>query len=94
MKDQPAEIEDKVHRAVALLRAARQISSDETMYLLSLVRMGLHLGIVSQPDLKTVNELFLWTQPAHLQKILKREMAGPERTSARATYVRRRLGAE
>jgi len=85
-------IDDKVHRSLALLRAARSIGSDETMYLLSLVRLGINLARITDVDIDTVNELFLLTQPAHLQKILGREMDSAERGQARADYIRRRLG--
>jgi len=91
-KTQRPALEDKVFRSLALLRAARQISSEETMYLLSLVRLGIHLGIVTDVELKTVNEVFLLTQPAHLQKMLKAELPPEQRAVARAQYVRRRLG--
>jgi len=85
-------IDDKVHRSLALLRAARSISSDETMYLLSLVRLGINLARITDVDIDTVNELFLLTQPAHLQRILGRQMGPAERGPARADYIRRRLG--
>ena len=84
-------IEDKVVRAHALLRSARLISSEETMYLLSLVRLGTHVGLVNAVQIETVNELFLATQPAHLQRILGCSLDGPERAEARAGYISRRL---
>ena len=93
LKHKAAAVEDKVHRSLALLRSARLISSEETMYLLSLVRIGINLELIQDVDLKTVNELFLLTQPAHLQRILGREMPPPERGEARALFIRQRLGA-
>jgi protein arginine kinase len=45
-------------------------------------------------DIKTINELFLLTQSAHLQKIQGRKLEGDPRRAARAEYVRRRLGGE
>jgi protein arginine kinase len=86
-------IDDRVQRSMAVLRAAKLISSDETMYLLSLIRMGITLGRCSELDLATVNELFLMTQPAHLQKMLGRELEPLERAEARATYIRQRIDA-
>jgi protein arginine kinase len=91
-RHQPAPMADKVFRAAAVLRAAHLISSEETMYLLSLVRMGVNAGRLEGLDLKTVNELFLLTQPAHLQRILGRGMDGKQRDEARASYIRSRLG--
>ena len=85
-------IDDKVNRALALLRSARLISSEETMYLLSLVRLGVHLERLKDVDQKAINELFLMTQPAHLQRINNQEMDPMLRGQVRAEYIRRRLG--
>ncbi len=87
-------VDDKAQRSLALLRAARLISTDETMYLLSLVRLGVNTGRLDDVDLKTINELFLLTQPAHLQKMLNKQLESEERARARATYIRRRLGTD
>ncbi|MGB2824698.1 MAG: protein arginine kinase [Phycisphaerae bacterium] len=86
-------IDDKAQRSLALLRSTRLISSDETMYLLSLVRLGVNLKRIADVELKTINELFLLTQPAHLQRILDAELSPEARAEARATYIRQRLGA-
>ena len=43
--------------------------------------------------MKTINELFLLTQPAHLQKLRGREMSGRERAEVRAEFIRTRLAA-
>jgi len=86
-------IDDRVDRSLAVLKAAKLISSDETMYLLSLIRMGVTLGRCSRLDLATVNELFLMTQPSHLQKMLGKELEPVERAEARATYIRQRIEA-
>jgi protein arginine kinase len=86
-------LDDKALRALAVLRSARLIGSDETLYLLSLVRLGANLGRIKDVELKTINELFLLTQPAHLQKMHGREMEPQERAEVRAAYIRRRLGA-
>jgi len=39
------------------------------MGLLSMVRLGVDMGIITDIDRRAVNELFILTQPAHLQKI-------------------------
>ena len=92
LKKQLAALDDKANRALALLRAARMIDADETMYLLSLVRLGANLGRLAEVDLATINSLFLLTQPAHLQKILGKKMTAQEQSEARAAFIRRRLG--
>ncbi|MGH7163693.1 MAG: protein arginine kinase [Planctomycetota bacterium] len=85
-------LEDKVWRALGLLKAARTITSEETMDLLSAVRLGVNLGLISDVDISTVNELFILTQPAHLQRLEKRSLNATERDVMRAEFIRRHLG--
>jgi protein arginine kinase len=85
-------LEDKVHRARAVLRSARAVTSEEAMELLSAVRMGVVLKILDAPTVEEVNELFVLTQPAHLQKLAGREIDADERDVERATLLRARLG--
>ena len=42
-------------------------------------------------DIRTINELFLLTQPAHLQKLQGKKLEGDVRRAARADYIRMRL---
>ena len=65
-------LHDRVSRAYGILRTAQTISSEETMHLLSSVRMGVNLGLINDLEIPTVNKLFIYTQPAHLQKITRR----------------------
>ena len=44
--------------------------------------MGVHLGRVKDVDIRTLNELFLLTQPAHLQKLSGRKLEGDIRRAA------------
>jgi protein arginine kinase len=85
-------LHDQVSRAYGVLKTAQQISSEETMLLLSSVRMGINLGLIDDLEIPTVNELFIHTQPAHLQKIQGRHLEVDDRNIARATYLRSRLG--
>ena len=84
-------LDDKVSRALGLLRSARLMATDETLLLLSHLRMGVHMGRVKDVDLRTINELFLLTQPAHLQKMQGKKLEGDVRRAARADYIRARL---
>ena len=86
-------VEDHVFRAIATLRSARRLGSDEMMFLLSMVRLGVHLGWMPDVPLATVNELFLHGQPAHLQRLLNRTMSPEQRAEARAQFIQQRLAA-
>jgi protein arginine kinase len=91
VRDRLTALDDKIWRSYGLLRHARTISSDETLAHLSYLRMGIHLERLKEVDLRTVNELFLWTQPAHLQRTFGTRLGGEERSIARAELIRKRL---
>ncbi len=86
-------LEDRVHRALGTLRYARLLNADEAMQLLSQLRLGVLTGVVEEVDLRTVAELQLLTQPAHLQRIIGETLDQAQRRRARARLVRERLGA-
>jgi protein arginine kinase len=91
LNDRTVALDDKVCRALGLLRSARLLTSEEVMFLLSHLRMGINLGRIKDIDIRTINELFLLTQPAHLQKIQGKKLEGDLRRAARADFIRQRL---
>ncbi len=84
-------LHDQISRAYGILQNAQTISSEETMHLLSSVRMGINLGLIDDLEIPTVNELFIHTQPAHLQKLRHEHLESADRNIARATFLRQRL---
>ena len=90
-KESHENLHDKVSRAYGILSTAQTISSEETMHLLSSIRMGVELGLLPELGMGQVNELFIQTQPAHLQKISGTELDTADRNVARATFLRRHL---
>lgn len=92
LKERGTALDDKVWRSFGTLQHARTLSSEETLMHLSNLRMGVNLDRIQSIDLNTVNELFLLTQPAHLQKMQGTRMNGEQRSAVRADYVRKRLG--
>lgn len=92
LEERTSLLDDKIWRAVGTLKNARAMSSDETLFLLSHLRMGVQMGRCSELDLGTLNEMFLRSQPAHLQKLNGRKLAGSERSVVRADYLRKTLG--
>ncbi len=91
LKGEPHRLEDHVWRAYATLRHARVMNSTEAMKLLSAVRLGTHLAILPGLDLKTLNAIFIYSQPAHLQRLENRSLPAEERDIVRARYIRERL---
>jgi len=91
LEDKATLVDDKIFRARGILANARMISTEEALYLLSYLRLGIFLGRIKDVSLDTVNRLFLLTQPAHLQKIYKMEMDAAMRDEVRAEYIRKHL---
>ena len=84
-------VEDRAFRALGTLERARTLSSDETISLLSALRLGRILGVMRQPTLESLNQIFLLTQPGHLQQSVGRELPPGDRDLLRAELVRRIL---
>jgi protein arginine kinase len=84
-------LEDRTWRAYGMLRHARAVASEEALALLSALRMGVNLGMLDRVPIDTVNELMVFSQPAHLQKKEGRELTPAERDVIRGTYLRARL---
>jgi protein arginine kinase len=84
-------LHDRVSRAYGILRTAQTISSEETMHLLSSVRMGVNLGLIRDLEIPMLNQLFIYTQPAHLQKLSGVELDTADRNIERARFLRNRL---
>jgi protein arginine kinase len=91
VRDSRQALQDRVARAFGTLCSATMMTSEETMDLLSSVRLGINLGLLEDISIPVVNELFIHTQPAHLQKLMGSSLDGEERNSARARYLRTRL---
>ena len=91
LEKKPKVVFNHIGRAYGILANAHSISSKETMNLLSLLRLGVDMGLFPGADRALVDELFLTTQPAHLQKQLSDKLTAEERDLLRADMVRERL---
>ncbi|MFA5088016.1 MAG: protein arginine kinase [Candidatus Omnitrophota bacterium] len=89
-----AMLEDKVFRSFGILKNAHIISSQETVELLSMLRLGVDVGIIKDVDRKKVNELFIIIQPAHLQKIEGKKLTMGARDTLRADLIRKKLSVD
>ena len=86
------QLEDRIWRAFGILKHAKTMSSNEALDLLSAVRLGVDLGLMNGLTRGTVNELFLFSQPAHLQKLEGKALSAKERDTKRAQLIRSKLG--
>lgn len=91
LSESKSQLEDQVWRAYGILSNARIISSAETMKLLSKLRFGVELGIISYPGLGTINKLMLLIQPAYLQILSGKELSPYDRDLQRAILIRNKI---
>jgi protein arginine kinase len=82
---------NQIGRAYGILANAHSITSKETMNHLSFLRLGIDIGLFPGVDRGLVDELFILTQPAHLQKQHSEKLSAEERDVLRADMVRERL---
>jgi protein arginine kinase len=91
LEKKPKMVYNHIGRAYGILANAHSISSKETMNLLSLMRLGVDVNLFPGVDRALVDELFILTQPAHLQKQHSEKLSAEERDLLRADMVRERL---
>lgn len=91
MEKKPKTVYNQIGRAYGILANAHCISSKETMNQLSLLRLGVELEVFSDLDRTLVDELFIITQPAHLQQPGAGKLSAEERDLLRADMLRERL---
>jgi len=90
----PTLLDDRVFRSLGVLRSARMLGLEESMKLLSRLRMGLCLRRLDAVPMETINRLFLMVQPAHLRTVAGLELNDDQLREARATMVRKILGGD
>ncbi len=86
-----SQLEDQAWRAYGILSSARIISSAEAMELLSKLKFGVELGIISYSDLGTLNRLMLLIQPAYLQMLAGKDLDPFSRDLQRAVLIRDKI---
>ena len=84
-------LEDRIYRAYGLLTNAKMMSSEEAMKLLSLVRLGVDLNIMSHVSPDAFQELIIRMRPSFIQSEAGESLASEERDIRRAALLRRRL---
>jgi protein arginine kinase len=83
-------IEDRILRTIGILKNAKLLNTKEVMEHTSNLRMGVGLNIINM-DIESLNEVLLINQPAHIQILFGKKMAGVERDKVRVMLIRSRL---
>ena len=79
LQKKKTEIEDAVFRAYGLLTNCRLLSSNEAIENLSMLRMGIGLGLIEMP-IEVCSSLIFLSQKSHIQKIIEDKDARSDET--------------
>src|SRR5499433_2548904 len=93
IQKKPNTLWDQVGRAYGILTYAHAMSSKEALNLLSIIKLGVDLGAFPEDRRLAIDQLFIDTQPAHLQKSSQQKLSAEERDHMRAEIIRDRLKA-
>ncbi len=85
-------VEDNVWRSLGILKNARIITTREALSHLSMLYLGIDLGIIKGINRDILNNLFIIIQPAHLQYMEHKTLKEETRDYLRASLLRKDLG--
>lgn len=91
VQDKGRMVADQLGRAFGIMQHACSMSSKEALNLLSLLILGVDLGVLPNTLKAKLDDLFIHTQPAHLQKEASRKLGAEERDAVRADLLREKL---
>ncbi len=93
LQKKPHTLFDQIGRAYGILTHAYSINSKEALNLLSFMKLGIDLSFFPEDCRVIVDELFIATQPAHLQLGSQQKLTAEERDALRARIIRDKLKA-
>ena len=83
-----AKLFDKIGRAYGILQNSHMLNSGEAMNLLSLLRLGIDLGVFPDDSRSVIDRLFIEAQPGHIQHTSKNDLESTQRDVVRAERLR------
>ncbi len=94
LQKKPGTLLDNIGRGFGILSHAYAMTSKEALNLLSFLKLGVDIGFFPPDRQKDIDDLFVITQPAHLQSIASQPKLDPEgRDTLRAQIIREKLRA-
>jgi protein arginine kinase len=88
LETEPTKLFDKVGRAYGILQNGHLLNSSEAMNLLSLIRLGIDLGVFPDEQRAVVDRLFIECQPGHVQHAAQGAFEPGQRDVLRADRLR------
>ena len=92
LQKKPGTLLDNIGRGFGILSHAYSMTSKEALNLLSFLKLGVDLGFFPPERQQDIDDLFIVTQPAHLQSNATQQKLTPdERDALRAEIIRGKL---
>jgi protein arginine kinase len=92
LQKRPGTLLDNIGRGFGILSHAYAMTSKEALNLLSFLKLGVDLGFFPPEKQNEIDDLFIVTQPAHLQSNASQQKLTPEeRDTLRAEIIREKL---
>lgn len=88
VENEATKLFDKIGRAYGILQNGFLLNSGEAMNLLSLIRLGIDLGVFPDSQRAVVDRLFIECQPGHIQHHTKRSAEAGQRDVLRGELLR------
>ena len=89
LKSRGIDFEDKVCRDYGTLSCARKLTYSEAEKLISMVKLGVAMGIITDIDAQKVNEINIISKPATLQKYAKETLIGKDLDIKRSELIQK-----
>ena len=86
-------LEDQTFRALGILQSARKLGLDETLKWLGAVRLGICTEVITDIELKTINQLLIEIHPYHLRWKYGKELSDEQIPGYRSRLIREKLQA-
>lgn len=91
LKNKNIQFEDEIFRAYGILKNARVITKEETLKLLSKVRLGVSMEMINDISLQKVQEIMTNILPYTLKLNMKEDLSRQEELIKRAEYIRKEM---
>ena len=85
------DLEDEIYRSFGILTNCKKISEEETLELLSNIKLGVDLGILREVTDSQIQSLYLYTKLANMQKRLGETFGKIEQDVKRAEVIKQIL---
>lgn len=89
LKAKGIEFEDKIYRDFGTLSCAKKLTYAESEKLISMVKLGISMGIITEIDARKINEINVISKNATLRKCIKEQINTNELDAKRAELIQK-----